>query len=135
MAEEEEQRLPHTQLRAAVHYTVGGLCQEIAEEKQVAFSKQAVAAISEITFRQCETFAKDLEIFARHGKRSTISMDDVKLLCRRSRSLLNHISTHSDEIAASNQEQKAKRKKSVTAGKRRSDGNSEVAESEDHNMD
>ncbi|XP_077105773.1 centromere protein S [Ranitomeya variabilis] len=134
MAEDEERRLQNNQpLRAAVHYTVGGLCQEIAEEKHVTFSKQAVAAISEITFRQCETFAKDLEMFARHAKRSTINMEDVKLLCRRSRSLLHHISTFSDEIAANNQ--RAKRKKSVSAGKRRSDGDSEVAESEDHNME
>ncbi|CAJ0939325.1 unnamed protein product [Ranitomeya imitator] len=133
MAEDEERGLQNKPLRAAVHYTVGGLCQETAEEKHVTFSKQAVAAISEITFRQCETFAKDLEMFARHAKRSTINMDDVKLLCRRSRSLLNHISTFSDEIAANNQ--KAKRKKSVSAGKRRSDGDSEVAESEDHNME
>ncbi|KAM3922517.1 centromere protein S [Leptodactylus fuscus] len=137
MAEEDEQRQSHTQrLKAAVHYTVGSLCQEIAEDKQVNFSKQAIAAISEITFRQCETFAKDLEMFARHGKRSTINMDDVKLLSRRSRSLHAHISAYSDEIAASNQEQKEKRKKkSLSTAKRRSDGDSAVADSEDHNMD
>ncbi|XP_044138001.1 centromere protein S [Bufo gargarizans] len=123
-------------LKAAVHYTVGSLCQEIAEDKQVNFSKQAIAAISEVTFRQCETFAKDLEMFARHGKRSTINMDDVKLLSRRSRSLYAHISSYSNEIAASNQEQKEKRKKkSVSTGKRHSGGDSAVAEGEDHNME
>lgn len=54
MAEGEEQRRSHTQrLKAALHYTVGSLCQEIAEDKQVEFSKQTIAAISEITFRQC----------------------------------------------------------------------------------
>ncbi|XP_075695452.1 centromere protein S isoform X2 [Rhinoderma darwinii] len=66
MAEDSEQRLSDTQrLKAAVHYTVGSLCREVAEDKQVNLSKQAIAAISEITFRQCETFAKDLEMFAR----------------------------------------------------------------------
>ncbi|KAG8568380.1 hypothetical protein GDO81_013975 [Engystomops pustulosus] len=133
MAEDDDQRLSHTQrLKAAVHFTVGGLCQEISEDKQVNFSKQAIAALSEITFRQCETFAKDLEMFARHGKRSTINMDDVKLLSRRSRSLYTHICAYSDEIAASNLEQKGKRKKkSVSGGKRRSDGDSVAVESED----
>lgn len=42
-------------LKAAVHYTVGCLCQEVQEDKDVQFSKQSIAAISEITFRQCGT--------------------------------------------------------------------------------
>uniref|UniRef100_A0A8C5SNT4 Centromere protein S n=1 Tax=Laticauda laticaudata TaxID=8630 RepID=A0A8C5SNT4_LATLA len=74
-------------LKAAFHYTVACLCQEVAEEKNIQLSKQSIAAISEITFRQCEIFAKDLEMFAKHGKRSTISVEDVKLLARRSNSL------------------------------------------------
>lgn len=40
-------------LKAAVHYTVGCLCEEVALDKQVQFSKQTIAAISEVTFRQC----------------------------------------------------------------------------------
>ncbi|CAH7445817.1 Cenps [Phodopus roborovskii] len=63
---EEQQQFSHRQrLKAAVHYTVGCLCMEVALEKQVQFSKQTIAAISEVTFRQCENFAKDLEMFAR----------------------------------------------------------------------
>ncbi|XP_073459577.1 centromere protein S [Aquarana catesbeiana] len=140
MAEDEERRVQRIQrLKAAVHYTVGGLCQDVAEDKEVQFSKQAIAAISEITFRQCETFAKDLEMFARHGKRSTINVDDVKLLSRRSRSLHAHISAYGEEIASNNQEQKEKKKKkkSVSAGKgkRPSDGDSAVQDSEDQTME
>ncbi|EOA96495.1 Centromere protein S, partial [Anas platyrhynchos] len=48
-----------------VHYTAGCLCQDVAEDKGMRFSKQAIAAIAEITFRQCENFARDLEMFAR----------------------------------------------------------------------
>lgn len=40
-------------LKAAVHYTVGCLCQEVALDKQMQFSKQTIAAISEVTFSQC----------------------------------------------------------------------------------
>ncbi|XP_077314119.1 centromere protein S [Lithobates pipiens] len=146
MAEDEERRVQRIQrLKAAVHYTVGGLCQDVAEDKEIQFSKQAIAAISEITFRQCEIlisikrFAKDLEMFARHGKRSTINVDDVKLISRRSRSLHAHISAYGEEIASNNQEQKAKKKqkKSVSAGKgkRPSDGDSVVPDSEDQTME
>uniref|UniRef100_G3T417 Centromere protein S n=1 Tax=Loxodonta africana TaxID=9785 RepID=G3T417_LOXAF len=85
---EEQQRFSYQQrLKAAVHYTVGCLCEEVASDKEMQFSKQTIAAISEVTFRQCENFAKDLEMFARHAKRSTINTEDVKLLARRSNSL------------------------------------------------
>ena len=40
-------------LKAAVHYTVGRLCQKTGEEHQREFSRQVVAAIAETTFRQC----------------------------------------------------------------------------------
>uniref|UniRef100_H9KVH5 Centromere protein S n=1 Tax=Gallus gallus TaxID=9031 RepID=H9KVH5_CHICK len=100
----EQRELLIQRLRAAVHYTTGCLCQDVAEDKGVLFSKQTVAAISEITFRQCENFARDLEMFARHAKRSTITSEDVKLLARRSNSLLKYITQKSDELASSNME-------------------------------
>ncbi|XP_028749433.2 LOW QUALITY PROTEIN: centromere protein S-like [Peromyscus leucopus] len=109
---EQEQRFSHRQrLKAAVHYTVGCLCEEVALDKQVQFSKQTVAAISEVTFRQCENFAKDLEMFARHAKRSTVTTEDVKLLARRSNSLLKYITEKNEEIAQLNLERKAKKKR------------------------
>ncbi|XP_009887949.1 PREDICTED: centromere protein S [Charadrius vociferus] len=124
-------------LKAAVHYTVGCLCQEVAEDKDVQFSKQTIAAISEITFRQCDNFAKDLEMFARHAKRSTVTTEDVKLLARRSNSLLKYITQKSEEITSNNMEQKEKKKKKSSAAKGgRAAGEQEAAvtESEDSNM-
>ncbi|XP_037534657.1 centromere protein S [Nematolebias whitei] len=99
-------------LKAAVHYTVGRLCQKTAEEQRREFSRQVVAAIAETTFRQCDIFAKDLEAFARHAKRSTVSMEDVKLLARRSNALSMFIQNKSEELA---QEHELKKK---SAGKR-----------------
>ncbi|XP_069097299.1 centromere protein S-like isoform X1 [Pleurodeles waltl] len=116
--EGEEQHSYTQRLKAAFHYTVGSLCQEMAEEKQVHFSKQTIAALSEVTFRQCETFARDLEMFARHAKRSTINAEDVKLLARRSTALFVFITQKSEALASRNQEQKEKKKNnSVSAGK------------------
>ncbi|KAM6312856.1 centromere protein S [Podargus strigoides] len=136
-AEGGEERLLFTQrLRAAVHYTVGCLCQEVGEDKTVRFSKQTIAAISEITFRQCENFAKDLEMFARHAKRSTVTTEDVKLLARRSSSLLKYITQKSEELTSNNMEQKEKKKKAKAAKGRRTSVEQEAAvtESEDSNM-
>ncbi|XP_050645059.1 centromere protein S isoform X1 [Macaca thibetana thibetana] len=103
-------------LKAAVHYTVGCLCEEVALDKEMQFSKQTIAAISELTFRQCENFAKDLEMFARHAKRTTINTEDVKLLARRSNSLLKYITDKSEEIAQINLERKAQKKKKSEGG-------------------
>ncbi|NWW49192.1 CENPS protein, partial [Pedionomus torquatus] len=124
-------------LKAAVHYTVGCLCQDVAEDKEMQFSKQTIAAISEITFRQCETFAKDLEMFARHAKRSTVTIEDVKLLARRSTSLLKYITQKGEEITSSNMEQKEKKKKKSSAardGRAAGEREAAVTESEDSNM-
>ncbi|XP_074916441.1 centromere protein S [Chelonoidis abingdonii] len=139
LGEQERERLLHTQrLKAAVHYTVGCLCQEVAEDKGIQFSKQTIAAISEITFRQCENFAKDLEMFARHGKRTVINSEDVKLLARRSSSLLRYITQKSEELALNNLEQKERKKKKSSAAKGRTTSDEQVeavmAESEDSNM-
>ncbi|CAL8337381.1 unnamed protein product [Lota lota] len=81
----------HQRLRAAVHYTTGRMCLDIGRQQGREFSPQVIAAIAETTFRQCEVFATDLEAFARHAKRSTVTSDDVKLLARRSTALANFI--------------------------------------------
>ncbi|NP_001191897.1 centromere protein S [Taeniopygia guttata] len=133
----EERQVLAQRLKAAVHYTVGCLCQEVEEDKDVQFSKQTIAAISEITFRQCEIFAKDLEMFARHAKRTTVTTEDVKLLARRSNSLLKYITQKSEELASSNMEQKEKKRKKSSAAKgERTPGEQEAAvtENEDSNM-
>nr|KAF6443344.1 hypothetical protein HJG59_002675 [Molossus molossus] len=52
-------------------------------------------------------------MFARHAKRSTINTEDVKLLARRSNSLLKYITGKNEEITQFNVEQKAKKKKKL----------------------
>ncbi|KAJ0068739.1 hypothetical protein NL108_010812 [Boleophthalmus pectinirostris] len=94
----------HQRLKAAVHYTVGRLCLKIGQEQSKEFSRQTIAAIAETTFRQCENFARDLEAFARHAKRTTVSADDVKLVARRSTALSMYIQNKSEEL---NQEKKS----------------------------
>ncbi|TKS71300.1 Centromere protein S [Collichthys lucidus] len=105
----------HQRLKAAVHYTVGRLCQKIAEDHRREFSRQVIAAIAETAVRQCDIFAKDLEAFARHAKRSTVSTEDVKLIARRSTALSVYIQNKSEEL---NQDQRELKKKNT--GKRKS---------------
>uniref|UniRef100_A0A671WE19 Centromere protein S n=1 Tax=Sparus aurata TaxID=8175 RepID=A0A671WE19_SPAAU len=52
----------HQRLKAAVHYTVGRICQKMGEDQRRRFSRQVVAAIAETTFRQCGGCEKMLNI-------------------------------------------------------------------------
>lgn len=52
-------------------------------------------------------------LFLRHAKRNTVNTEDVKLLARRSNSLLKYITEKSEEL---NQERKAKKKKQPKDG-------------------
>ncbi|XP_033126677.1 centromere protein S-like [Anneissia japonica] len=109
----EYEKLAYTQrLKAAIHFSVGQICEEVSQDTDVTFTKQVIAAFAEATFRQCETVAVDLELFAKHGKRSVINNEDVKLLARRSDALANHIKAMSDKLTAANaaeKEEKGKR--------------------------
>ncbi|XP_067659006.1 centromere protein S-like [Haliotis asinina] len=108
-------------LKAAVHYTVVRICREVGDDLNVSINKQVVACIAETTWRQFETYSHDLEMFARHAKRSTVLPEDVKLLVRKSPKLLEHINSLHRQLIAHKEEPSRKRgarpnkKKSVAA--------------------
>ncbi|CAG06985.1 unnamed protein product [Tetraodon nigroviridis] len=108
----------YQRLKAAVHYTVARICERLGEEHRREFSRQAVAAITETAVRQCDIFSKDLEAFARHAKRSTVSTEDVKLLARRSAALSIYIQNKVEEL---NQGQSLKKKSAVKRKSRETD--------------
>uniref|UniRef100_A0A8C1KQ23 Centromere protein S n=1 Tax=Cyprinus carpio TaxID=7962 RepID=A0A8C1KQ23_CYPCA len=105
MDEDEAQK---QRLKAAVHYTVGRLCQDIAADCEKQITKQTIAAIAETAFRQCDIFAKDLEAF----ELTTLMKMFFFVL------MYNYIQQKSEELALNNQELKEKRKKN--AAKRKS---------------
>ncbi|XP_045163868.2 centromere protein S-like [Mercenaria mercenaria] len=110
--EENFEQLTHCQrLKAAVHHTTLRVCKESVEGKDVELNRMVVAAISEATWKRFETWATDLEMFAKHGKRSTVNADDVKMLIRKSPKLLEHINMLQEQMNASKGETKKKTKK------------------------
>lgn len=50
-------------LKAALHYTVGGVCQQVGEGET--FSREVVAILTETAFKQANLLATDLELFAK----------------------------------------------------------------------
>lgn len=84
MDSELEQRL-----KMSVHFTVGKMCEEQESKYDIKFTKQVISVINEIVWNQIRQAAQDLESFAKHGKRTTINIEDVKLLVRRNESLVS----------------------------------------------
>ena len=52
-------------LKAAVHHTALKICREHTAEKGLELNRMVLAAISEATWKKCEQFATDLELFAK----------------------------------------------------------------------
>ena len=99
-----EDRFPGTQeqlsqrLKAALHYSVGKICESKSSSSSINYSKAFIAALTETVYMQTESFARDLESFSRHAKRSVINNEDVKLLARRNPSLHEKLTVMSDEL-------------------------------------
>ncbi|XP_055938376.1 centromere protein S-like isoform X1 [Argiope bruennichi] len=98
-------------LHMSLHYAVGKICNENAEGLKVKFSKEFIGTLADLTFRQTGIFAEDLEMFAKHAKRTTINADDVKLLVRRSKTLQEHVNKMAEELSANSVKAKGKKKK------------------------
>ncbi|PRP80580.1 centromere protein S-like [Planoprotostelium fungivorum] len=77
MADDEEE------LKLALKYYVGRIAQREESDGNLPVTREGISAITELCMGFIETFAVDLEAFARHAKRVTISPDDVKLCARK----------------------------------------------------
>lgn len=78
-------------LKQVMHLKTAEICKCVQDETGIIFDKQAIAAISEIAFRQVAVFTEDLEAFRKHGKRKRISVEDVLLLARKVKPLQQHL--------------------------------------------
>ncbi|KAI9360906.1 kinetochore component CENP-S-domain-containing protein, partial [Pilaira anomala] len=85
-------------LMAAVWQSV----KTIVEEEAIKLGKEVTPAftssLAEVVYSQMGIMAADLEAFANHGKRTGISMEDVKLCARRNESMLEILSDTAKEI-------------------------------------
>lgn len=79
-------------LKAAVHYTVGRICESLAEQEGgLRVNQLAVATVSELVYGQVGRLARDLEMVSRHSRRTTVSVEDVLFITRNSPPLLKHL--------------------------------------------
>ncbi|GJD09529.1 hypothetical protein Gasu2_37750 [Galdieria sulphuraria] len=82
MANPPSQEADH--LVEAFRYTVAKL---FLQQDHLKADKEAIFVLSELLLGYIEILTADLEAFCRHGKRTTITADDVLLCCRRNENL------------------------------------------------
>ncbi|ESO05526.1 hypothetical protein HELRODRAFT_77283, partial [Helobdella robusta] len=75
-------------LKAAIYYTTSEICTVLGSKADITINNKFVAALTETTVRYLECLGRDLELFARHAKRTQISVDDVLLTARKSQELV-----------------------------------------------
>ncbi|RIA92602.1 kinetochore component CENP-S-domain-containing protein [Glomus cerebriforme] len=85
-------------LKATIWQIVNDICNEEADELNVIPTHQFIASLVELVYKQAEMFATNLENFANHANRSTITINDVKLCSRRNDELNTHISEFANSI-------------------------------------
>ncbi|XP_049953157.1 centromere protein S-like isoform X2 [Schistocerca serialis cubense] len=74
-------------LKIILFQEVDRVVTETSKEIGVTCSSEVVNVFAEMAWKKARSIAEDLELFAKHAKRSTVSSDDVKLVVRRNPSL------------------------------------------------
>ncbi|CAB3261246.1 unnamed protein product [Arctia plantaginis] len=109
------EQLSSTQkIRAALHRDVRAISKETCHFLGLEISKPAMEIIAELVYKKLSIYGVDLEAFAKHGKRSTINTEDVKLLVRRCPSLKTHLNAIAPTVSVT----KEKKRKTITAAVR-----------------
>ncbi|KAF3915630.1 hypothetical protein ABW21_db0208721 [Orbilia brochopaga] len=98
-------------LKSALWYHVGKLVDAACLDLNVNATPQFIGSLTELAWVQFDNIAKDLENFAKHANRSTISTADVLLLARKNPDLHGLLQKVVDEEAAARAAKQAERSK------------------------
>ncbi|PPR87834.1 hypothetical protein GOBAR_AA32854 [Gossypium barbadense] len=74
-------------------------------------SPPIVACIADLAFKYIGQLAKDLELFAHHAGRKSVTMTDVIVSAHRNEHLAASLRSYSDELKAKEPQSERKRKK------------------------
>jgi len=85
-------------LKAALWYAIGQTVDSIALAQDLNATPHFIGALSEMVWAQIDTVAQDLESFAQHAGRATITSKDVVLLGRRNDDLAEVLRTRAEEV-------------------------------------
>ncbi|KAI9792933.1 MAG: hypothetical protein M1816_001255 [Peltula sp. TS41687] len=86
MADQMDEALQE-RLKSTLWFSIGKMVDEESLRLGVNATPQFIAALTEMVWAQIENVSQDLESFAQHAGRKTISTGDVLLLARRNEGL------------------------------------------------
>ncbi|XP_068667364.1 protein MHF1 homolog [Aristolochia californica] len=99
-------------LRDRFRLSVISIAETEAKKYDTEVSAPVMACISDLAFKLTEQLAKDLELFAHHGNRKSVNMDDVVLSAHRNEHVATLLRSMSWELKAKEPQNEKKRKKS-----------------------
>ncbi|MQL96574.1 hypothetical protein Taro_029256 [Colocasia esculenta] len=95
------------------HFRLSAISIAEAEAKKqgMGISQPVVACIADLAFKFSEQLAKDLELFAQHAGRKSVTMEDVVLSAHRNEHLASLLKSFSHELRIKEPQNERKRKK------------------------
>ena len=78
-------------LKAALELSVRDILAEVGAETGCNFTAESSATISELVLEKSVRSASDLQAFAAHAKRQSVTAEDVRLLTRRNPELVSQL--------------------------------------------
>ena len=85
-------------LKAALELSVRDILVEVGAETGCNFTAESSATISELVLEKSVRSASDLQAFAAHAKRQSVTAEDVRLLTRRNPELVSQLNWHISQI-------------------------------------
>lgn len=85
-------------LKAALWYSIGQTVDSVALTQDLNATAHFIGGLSEMVWGQIENVSRDLEAFAKHNDRSTITSKDVLLLGRRNEGLAQVLEAHAKAV-------------------------------------
>ncbi|KAL8497385.1 hypothetical protein ACS0TY_020903 [Phlomoides rotata] len=82
-----------------------------AKRNSMEVSHPIMSCISDLAFKYTQQLAKDLELFAQHGSRKSVNMEDVILSAHRNDHLAASLRLFCNELKAKEPQSERKRKK------------------------
>jgi len=95
-------------LKAALWFSIGKMVDDESVNLQCNATPQFIGALTEMTWNQIKNVATDLESFAQHAGRTTVTTDDVLLITRRNDELHAIMKNFIDKLQAKKAKAKAK---------------------------
>ncbi|KAG4190706.1 Centromere S [Gossypium arboreum] len=109
--EEEEDDSVSDLLRDRFRLSAISIAESEAKRSGMEISPPIVACIADLAFKYIGQLAKDLELFAHHAGRKSVTMTDVIVSAHRNEHLAASLRSYSDELKAKEPQSDRKRKK------------------------